>query len=180
MRDRTDASCRCRSKQRDSAGRLGSEVRITYPHHPRCGQAVAVLGSKRHAGSSHFVVRQPDGTLSLLPSWMTESAASANRMHLSPRLPIERLVDLRCLVDALLASLQGESVPGERVHDACSEAKSARSVQATVARAQLHPAVRAKLEPLLRSLLTEAACVQPRQTAISANEQEGGDDQDHA
>jgi hypothetical protein len=40
--------------------------------------------------------------------------------------------------------------------------------------------VRAKLEPLLRSLLTEAACVQPCQTAISANEQEGGDDQDHA
>ena len=123
--------CRCRSKQRDNAGCLGSEVRITYPHHPRCGQAVAVLGSKRHAGSSHFVVRQPDGTLSLLPSWMTESAASANRMHSPPRLPVERLVDLRCLVDALLASLQGESVPGERVHDACSEAKSARSVQAT-------------------------------------------------
>ena len=49
-----------------------------------------------------------------------------------------------------------------------------------VAGAQLHPAVRAKLEPLLRSLLTEAACVQPCQTAISANEQEGGDDQDHA
>lgn len=120
-----------KAKQRDSAGCLGSEVRITYPYHPRCGQAVAVLGNKRHAGSSHFVVRQPDGTLSLLPSWMTESAASANRMHLPPRLPIERLVDLRCLVDALLASLQGESVPGERVHDACSEAKSARSVQAT-------------------------------------------------
>ena len=49
-----------------------------------------------------------------------------------------------------------------------------------VARAQLHPAVRAKLEPLLRSLLTEAAYVQPCQTLISANEQEGSDDQDHA
>jgi len=49
-----------------------------------------------------------------------------------------------------------------------------------VARAQLHPTVRAKLEPLLRSLLTEAACVQPRQTGVSANEQEGSDDQDHA
>jgi hypothetical protein len=49
-----------------------------------------------------------------------------------------------------------------------------------VARAQLHPAVRAKLEPLLRSLLTEAAYVQPCQTPISANEQEGSDDQDHA
>jgi hypothetical protein len=49
-----------------------------------------------------------------------------------------------------------------------------------VARAQVHPTVRAKLEPLLRSLLTEAACVQPCQTAISVNEQEGGDEQDHA
>ena len=119
------------SKQRDSAGRLGSEVLITYPHHPRCGQAVTVLGSKRHAGSSHFVIRQPDGTLSLLPSWMTESAASANRIRLPPRLPVERLVDLRCFVDALLASLQGESVPGEGVDDACGEAKPARSVHTT-------------------------------------------------
>lgn len=48
------------------------------------------------------------------------------------------------------------------------------------ARAPLHPTVQAKLEPLLRSLLTEAACVQPCQTTISADEQEGGDDQDHA
>ena len=49
-----------------------------------------------------------------------------------------------------------------------------------VARAQLHPAVRAQLEPLLRSLLTEAACVPPGKIAVSPNEQEGGDDQDHA
>jgi hypothetical protein len=49
-----------------------------------------------------------------------------------------------------------------------------------VARAQLHPAVRAKLEPLLRSLLTEAACVQPRKSGVSTNQQEGSDDQDHA
>jgi len=49
-----------------------------------------------------------------------------------------------------------------------------------VAGAQLHPTVRAKLEPLLRSLLTEAACVQPRETGVSVNEQEGSDDQDHA
>ena len=48
------------------------------------------------------------------------------------------------------------------------------------AEAQLHPAVQAKLEPLLKSLLTEAACVQLRQTAVSPNEQEGTDDQDHA
>jgi len=49
-----------------------------------------------------------------------------------------------------------------------------------VAKTQLHPSVRAKLEPLLKSLLTEAACVQLRQTAVNPNEQEGADDQDHA
>jgi hypothetical protein len=40
--------------------------------HPRSGETVAVLGSKRHAGAEHFVVRQPDRTLALLPAWMTE------------------------------------------------------------------------------------------------------------
>lgn len=48
------------------------------------------------------------------------------------------------------------------------------------ATASLLPAVRMKLKPLLRSLLTEAAGVQPPQSAASRNEKEGGDDQDHA
>jgi hypothetical protein len=50
-----------------------------------------------------------------------------------------------------------------------------------VASAALQPAIRAKLEPLLRSLLTEVTCRQPHAALIaSPNEREGGDDQDHA
>ena len=43
----------------------------------------------------------------------------------------------------------------------------------------LHPAVQAKLEPLLRSLLAEVACRQP-QAASGADQREAGDEQDHA
>lgn len=49
-----------------------------------------------------------------------------------------------------------------------------------VAKAPLQPAVRARLAPLLRSLLREAACGQPGNAAASPDEREGGDDQDHA
>jgi hypothetical protein len=47
-------------------------------------------------------------------------------------------------------------------------------------RAPLHPLVRAKLEPLLRSLLTEAVYRQPGTTAASLDKREDGDDQNHA
>lgn len=44
----------------------------------------------------------------------------------------------------------------------------------------LHPAVQAKLEPLLKSLLAEVACGQPHPATAGANQREGGDEQDHA
>ena len=44
----------------------------------------------------------------------------------------------------------------------------------------LHPAVQAKLAPLLRLLLAEVACGQPHQAAAGADQKEGGDEQDHA
>ena len=77
-------------------------MRIAYPYHPRCGETVVVLGSKQHAGAAHVVIRQADGTLSLLPKWMTDPAASSSRMLLRPRFPAKRLADLRRLIDALL------------------------------------------------------------------------------
>ncbi len=48
------------------------------------------------------------------------------------------------------------------------------------AKAPLHPAVQAKLEPLLRLLLAEVASGQPHQTALGADQREGADEQDHA
>jgi hypothetical protein len=49
-----------------------------------------------------------------------------------------------------------------------------------VAKAPLQPAIQAKLEPLLRSLLTEAVYGHRSNAAASPDEREGGDDQDHA
>jgi hypothetical protein len=41
---------------------------------------VGVLGRKQHGGEEHFIVRQPDGTLMLLPAWMTHPDAGAFRL----------------------------------------------------------------------------------------------------
>src|SRR3954467_2070022 len=100
---------RQRSNQRHTAGCPAFEVRITYPFHPRSGEMVAVVGSKRHAGADHLVIRQPDRTLTLLPVWMTEPAAPSPQLVSSPRLSIESLAEVRALVDVLLASSGRES-----------------------------------------------------------------------
>ncbi|MBV9827826.1 MAG: hypothetical protein JO001_19515 [Alphaproteobacteria bacterium] len=84
---RRDGFCRCRSKQRHTAGCPVSEVRITYPFHPRSGEVVAVVGVKRHAGAEHFVIWQPDRTLALLPAWMTDTSRGAQGLVVHPRLP---------------------------------------------------------------------------------------------
>ena len=60
---------------------------------------VAVVGSKRHAGVDHLVIRQSDRTLALLPVWMTEPAAASHQLVSSPRLVVERLADVRALIE---------------------------------------------------------------------------------
>jgi hypothetical protein len=70
---------------------------------------VGVLGCKQHGGEEHFIVRQPDGTLMLLPAWMTNPDAGAFRIISDPRLPVNRLSHLRILIDLLLASPKRES-----------------------------------------------------------------------
>ena len=57
-------------------------MQILYPFHPRRGHTVGVLGRKLHGGEKHFIVRQPDGTLMLLPAWMTRPDADAFRLYL--------------------------------------------------------------------------------------------------
>ena len=41
-----------------SAGCPTFEVRITYPFQPRSGEIVTAVGSRRHAGADHFIIRQ--------------------------------------------------------------------------------------------------------------------------
>jgi len=91
---------------------------------------VAVLGEKWHAGAAHRVIRQPDGTLSLLPRWMTEPAASSCPLLSDPRLPVQSLADVRLLVDALVASSRGESIPEEDVGHEDHGTRPERSVRA--------------------------------------------------
>src|SRR5208337_1490972 len=102
-------SFRFLSTQSHTAGNLAIEVIVTYPFHPRHGQRVPVTGVKRHAGADHLIARQPDGTLSLLPVWMTRPEAGAYQLVATPHLPIGVLFDLRGLIDALLASSRGDS-----------------------------------------------------------------------
>src|SRR5947209_3376193 len=106
-----NAFCRHPSKQRHTAGCPAIEVRILYPFHPRSGETVAVVGARRHAGIAHFIIRQPDLTLALLPAWMTEASRRAQAVVVQPRLSVERLADLRALVDALMASCIGDPPP---------------------------------------------------------------------
>jgi hypothetical protein len=88
-----------------------SGARGTDPFHPQSGELVIVVGVKRHAGVEHLVIRQPDRTLALLPTWMTKPQAKEARLVEYPRHCLQRLSDLRALVDALLTSWRGESSP---------------------------------------------------------------------
>ena len=66
-----------------------------------------MLGSKRRAGTEHFIIRQLDRTLAPLPAWMAEPGQAALGIVGHPRFPVEGLADLRTLVDALMASCRG-------------------------------------------------------------------------
>ena len=66
-----------------------------------------MLGSKRRAGTEHFIIRQLDRTLAPLPAWMAEPGQAALGIVGHPRIPVEGLADLRTLVDALMASCTG-------------------------------------------------------------------------
>src|SRR3954452_10149245 len=68
---------------------------------------VRVEHRKRFAGEDHLVVVQPDGTLALIPAWMSEDIARSATLTARPRLAVERLVELRSRIDVLIASRGG-------------------------------------------------------------------------
>jgi Family of unknown function (DUF5372) len=76
---------------------------ILYPFHPWAGQMVQVEHRKRFAGEDHLVVVQPDGTLALIPAWMSEDSARSATLTASPRLAVGRLFELRARIDVLIA-----------------------------------------------------------------------------
>ena len=103
-------SCRSRSTRRHTATYHGELRTVHYRFHPRAGAQVEVVRRRRPA---HLVVRQPDGTLSCLPEWMTRPEASAFDVRDVPVLPRRALAALRAVVDACFSS-ETEPMEGER------------------------------------------------------------------
>ena len=71
---------------------------------------------RRHqrGGRSVLVIRQPDGTLAQVPTWMCDPAAAALSVKDPPRIALTGLLDLRLTVDAALSSFSGME-EGERL-----------------------------------------------------------------
>lgn len=105
---------------------LAFDVRIHYPFHPRRGQLVSVMFRRRFAGEDHLVVVQPDGTLALIPSWMSDETAASAIITATPRLSVSRLLELRTRLDALLACSRGESAPPAQRGDHASRTQRAK------------------------------------------------------
>ena len=68
---------------------------IHYPFHPRYGERVSVVRRHGFRGVTMLVVRQPDGTLTHVPEWMTLPAAGDADIRDTPRFPLAVLRDLR-------------------------------------------------------------------------------------
>jgi len=69
---------------------------------------VVVTGWNRHGGIDVLIIRQPDGTLAQIPAWMMREGASLHHIGEVPRLPLERLRDMRLEIDGLLSSLSAD------------------------------------------------------------------------
>jgi hypothetical protein len=102
-------SCRRPADQRYNARCLGFELQILYPFHPQWEPWCRCSPGSSFGGEAHFVIRQLDGTLTLLPGWMVGPAAASFRVIPDPRPPADRLLDVLDLVDSLLASWPRES-----------------------------------------------------------------------
>jgi hypothetical protein len=87
-----------------NAGRLTFEVAVRYPYHPLNGQSVLVVGETEHGGALHLIVRKPGGAKLLLPAWMTFPESSSVTILSCPRLSVNGLLELRALLDRLMAS----------------------------------------------------------------------------
>ena len=88
-----------------------------------------ILKRQRFAGSEVFVVRQPDGTLTHVPCWMMEEAASRHVVCPDPLLTLPHLRDLRIEIDALLVFLRSDSKTEKGQEDAHRDPSAKRSVR---------------------------------------------------
>ncbi|CCV10434.1 conserved hypothetical protein [Mesorhizobium sp. STM 4661] len=62
-----------------------------------------------HCGERAYVGRQPDGSLALIPIWITQETAVTMAVGEAPRLALWCLRDLRREIDACVGFLQGDT-----------------------------------------------------------------------
>ena len=134
---RCDPKCgHLRRKQRHDAGSLGFDAVVTYPFHPLCGEMVEITGSVEHDFCNHLLIRQDHGGAFHLPEWMITPEAGSIKPVDTPTLPLERLRDLRALVDQVLHSREDELVS---TGDVDATRQSTRSVCLSDANDSLEP-----------------------------------------
>jgi hypothetical protein len=102
-----------RSKGVHNAGCLRHEVIITYPFHPLVGQSVLVVGDREHGGSRYLIICDGNEARLLLPEWNSFPEAGTIQTLPRPRLSVTRLVELRALLDRLMALSSGTTFPEE-------------------------------------------------------------------
>jgi len=107
-----------------------------------------VVGGIEHADARHLIIRRPDGATFLLPEWMTGQDAGFTRIIACPRLPVNRVIELRALVDRLMASSSGERIPTggqdhEEIEDTAAESIRANATSQQSVGAAAREGVRA-------------------------------------
>jgi len=131
-----------------NAGCLPIELMVTYPFHPFAGQLVPVVGHMEHAGTRHLIIRTADTSGFLIPSWMMTAEAGAIQIVPAPRLPFNRIIELRALIDRLMVSSPGELIPttGQRHEKNVTTARSVRA-KATSQRSVVSPSLEGNRAP---------------------------------
>jgi len=74
-------------------------VQIYYPFHPRCKEQLNAICCKKFRGEKHFVIKHPDGTLGLLPIWMTNPESANFQITLLPYISLDTLIELQKVIN---------------------------------------------------------------------------------
>ncbi|TIO26763.1 hypothetical protein [Mesorhizobium sp.] len=167
---------RRRRKPRHNAGNPAFDIVVTYPFHPLVGRTVLVVGAHEHDGIRHLLIQHLHGGTFHFPEWMATPQASSIEVLAEPRLPLKYLLEVRALVDLLVASLRRDSISGGGHADEDPAAHATGFVRPAAPPAEMSEDDRLKAVALLQSLLIEAASV----TAPAVrNLKEAGDEQDY-
>jgi hypothetical protein len=116
---------------------------------------VAIVRRHPFRGVTMLVIEQPDGTMALVPEWMTEQAAAAVEIREAPRFPLAELRALRQVADAVL-SLLSDRGNGDR-HGILRTPSSAGAVRERGSEDVTTAGVIERLLLLVRQLLVETA-----------------------